>query len=170
MGTRTLVYQLVEATYNVVEQTEANIAGVLTELGLTRPLADVVWALDPDREPCSMGELAAEIRCEPSTATFLVDKLHERGHIERGSDPRDRRRTTVILTTQGRAARDKLVQAVSDGSPVSSLPEEDMRVLVELLQRALGDTKPTYNTVGGRLPVAKHTPKSAAAADHTRRA
>jgi MarR family transcriptional regulator, organic hydroperoxide resistance regulator len=162
-GTRTLVYELVEATYSVVEQTEANIAGALVDLGLTRALADVVWALDPERGARSMGELATEIRCEPSTATFLVDKLHEKGHVQRGSDPRDRRRTTVALTAHGLAARDKLVQAVSDGSPVASLPEEDMRVLVELLRRALGDAKPTYDALEERLRVGKTSGKGSTA-------
>jgi DNA-binding MarR family transcriptional regulator len=156
-GVRALVYELVEATYNVVEQTEANIAGALADLGLTRPLADVVWALDSERSPMSMGELAADIRCEPSTATFLVDKLHEKGLVQRGSDPRDRRRTTVALTPEGEQVRDTLVQAIHDGSPVASLSEADMSVLVTLLRRALGDSKPRYDGIEDRLRVAQRS-------------
>jgi DNA-binding MarR family transcriptional regulator len=139
-----LIYDLVEATYFLVEQTEANIHGVLADLGLTRPLADVVWALPADEPPKSMGELATALGCEPSSATFLVDRLHEKDYVERGSDPRDRRRTTVALTPSGRSARELLVRTFRDGSPVADLPSDDIRTLVTLLRKAIGDTKPKY--------------------------
>jgi DNA-binding MarR family transcriptional regulator len=139
-----LLYDLVEATYFVVEQTEANITGVIDDLGLTRPLADVIWALPADEPPKTMGELASALGVEPSSATFLVDRLHEKGYVERGSDPRDRRRTTVTLTQAGTEARGLLVRTVRDRSPVADLPLDDIRTLVSLLRKALGDTKPKY--------------------------
>jgi DNA-binding MarR family transcriptional regulator len=139
-----MLYALVEATYNIVEQTEANILGVLTELGLTRPLADVVWELNPSQPPKTMGELATALKCEPSTATFLVDRLHEKGLVERGSDARDRRRTTVALTENGRSVNDVVVRAVHDSSPVLQLTTEDMATVLGIFRKVLGDSKPKY--------------------------
>jgi DNA-binding MarR family transcriptional regulator len=143
-ATEALVYHLVEAIYNVVEHTDAHISGILDELKLTRPLSDALWVLDPDGPPIPMGALAVKLRCEPSTATFLVDKLIEKELVQRGSDAHDRRKTTVVLTQSGRDTRKRLVRAVMNASPVIKLPDEDLVVLVKLLEKALVGTRPKY--------------------------
>jgi DNA-binding MarR family transcriptional regulator len=50
------------------------------------------------------GELARLVGVSPAAATGIVDRLAERGHVERAPDPGDRRRVTVRLTDAGREA------------------------------------------------------------------
>jgi MarR family transcriptional regulator, organic hydroperoxide resistance regulator len=140
----TLIYDAVEAIYNVVEQADEHITAILSDLNLTRPQSDAVWVLDPRLPAIPMGALAAKLRCEPPTATFLVDKLVEKGLVERGSDAKDRRRTTVALTAAGTAVRARLIQAMMSGSPVAKLPPDELSTLVELLQKALAGTPLKY--------------------------
>jgi DNA-binding MarR family transcriptional regulator len=56
--------------------------------------------LDPD-EPRPMGWVAEACRCDASNATWLVDRLEERGLAERRTPPEDRRMRTVVLTPAG---------------------------------------------------------------------
>jgi DNA-binding MarR family transcriptional regulator len=139
-----LVYDAVEAIYNVVEQADEDIDAFLAELTLTRPLSDAVWVMYPQEPAITMRELATRLRCEPSTATFLVDKLVDKGLVERGSDPRDRRRTTVALTPAGLDTRVRLTKAMTNASPLANLSVADLTVLLGLLQKALADAPLKY--------------------------
>lgn len=58
--------------------------------------------------PATASELAYRLTVRPPTVTRLVDGLAERGLVERRTDERDRRRTTMALTPAG---RDALVEA-----------------------------------------------------------
>ena len=49
----------------------------------------------------SMGSLAQSFRCDASTMTWLVDRLEERGLVERRMLPADRRVKAVALTPAG---------------------------------------------------------------------
>jgi MarR family transcriptional regulator, organic hydroperoxide resistance regulator len=140
----TLIYDAVEAIYNVVEQADEHIDAVLSELGLTRPLSDVVWVIDPRAAAITMSALAAKLRCERSTATFLIDKLVERGLVRRGSDTKDRRKTTVALTEAGVAVRDRLILAMMTGSPIAKLEPDELATLVKLLEKALAGATKKY--------------------------
>ena len=48
-----------------------------------------------------MGSLAQGLSCDASTMTWLIDRLEERGLVERKGLPSDRRVKTVVLTAQG---------------------------------------------------------------------
>lgn len=51
----------------------------------------------------SQQRLAAIIAVDPRNAVGIIDLLEERGLVERGIDPTDRRRHGITLTTTGRA-------------------------------------------------------------------
>ncbi len=51
--------------------------------------------------PLPIGALAEEEAIAPPTATKIVDKLCAGGHVERGTDPTDRRVTLVAVTPEG---------------------------------------------------------------------
>jgi MarR family transcriptional regulator, organic hydroperoxide resistance regulator len=139
-----LIYDAVEAIYNVVEQADEYINAMLGDLNLTRPQSDALWVLDPRSPAIPMGALATRLRCEPSTATFLVDKLVEKGLVQRGSDAKDRRRTTVALTATGVEVRGRMTHAMMSGSPVAKLAPAELSILVELLEKALAGTQKKY--------------------------
>lgn len=50
-----------------------------------------------------VGDLAHELRIQPSTASRLCDRLVRKGLVRRSVDPADRREVTVSLSTTGRA-------------------------------------------------------------------
>src|SRR3954451_5044711 len=71
-------------------------------LGLTAAQAT---ALREMTGPMSMRELAERMSCEPSNATFVVDKLEKPCLIERRPHPTDRSSRHLVLTADGTALR-----------------------------------------------------------------
>ncbi|WP_306204126.1 MarR family winged helix-turn-helix transcriptional regulator [Actinoplanes sp. RD1] len=61
--------------------------------------------------PRRPGALAEHLRIAARSATEVVDDLQERGLVERGPDPADRRATLVSLTGAGRAAGERIQAA-----------------------------------------------------------
>jgi hypothetical protein len=58
-----------------------------------------------------MREVAARLGCDPSTVTFLADRLQERELVERRVNPANRRSNTLALTPKGARVRHRLVEA-----------------------------------------------------------
>ncbi|WP_101522994.1 MarR family winged helix-turn-helix transcriptional regulator [Nocardioides houyundeii] len=54
------------------------------------------------REPLGPAELARRLDVTTAAATGIVDRLAERGHVERHAHAEDRRRTEVRVTDSGR--------------------------------------------------------------------
>ncbi|WP_190130614.1 MarR family winged helix-turn-helix transcriptional regulator [Streptomyces mashuensis] len=104
-------------------------------LGLTAPQATALRELD---EPMTMRQLAGRMGCEPSNATFVIDKLEAQGLMERRPHPTDRRAKQLVLTEQGTAMRNDLMTLLEEGSPLGGLTAEERDALYGLLERALG--------------------------------
>ena len=84
---------------------------MIREMGLTPGHFKALVALDPE-QPKPMRAMADALACDASTVTWLVDRLEERGLVERGSSPNDRRVKTLLLTPEGIRARERLVEAL----------------------------------------------------------
>jgi DNA-binding MarR family transcriptional regulator len=114
------------------------IAGHVREravaLGLTAAQAT---ALREMTGPMTMRELAERMSCEPSNATFVVDKLEKQGLIERHAHPTDRRSKHLVLTTEGIALRERLLELLTQDSPLAGLTPDQQRVLQDLLEQAI---------------------------------
>jgi len=54
------------------------------------------------RGSVGMGQIAEQLQVTQPTATGVIDRLVERGLVERASDPSDRRKVRVKLTETGR--------------------------------------------------------------------
>jgi DNA-binding MarR family transcriptional regulator len=132
-----LIYALVDLVLGLSDRTLALIADVLHELDLTQPLADALWQLDPQAPAPSMRELAHKLRCDPSTVTFLADRLEAKNLAAREVDPGNRRVKTLHLTPHGRKARNTLVAAITTRSPIARLTPEDQHRLHQLLTVAV---------------------------------
>ncbi|WP_406675023.1 MarR family transcriptional regulator [Nonomuraea sp. N2-4H] len=105
-----------------------------TTLGLTAAQAT---ALREMTGPMTMRELAERMSCEPSNATFIVDKLEKQGLIERRPHPTDRRAKHLVLTPEGNALRERLLQLLVEDSPLAALTPEQQRTLHHLLEQAI---------------------------------
>ncbi len=102
-------------------------------LGLTAPQATALRELTG---PMTMRELAERMSCEPSNATFVVDKLEKRSLIERHPHPTDRRAKQLVLTPRGTALRERLLELLSSDSPLAGLTQEKRATLQQLLAQA----------------------------------
>ena len=103
---------------------------------LSPPQAIVLRLLD---DPRPMGELALLMHCDNSNITGIVDRLEERGLVQRTVAERDRRVKLIALTEDGRAIREELNRRMAEPpAPLKDLSKEDQEALREILGRALG--------------------------------
>ena len=82
-------------------------AGAVRGLGLTPGHMRALLALEPEN-PRPIGVCANEIGCDASTATWLIDRLEEKGLAERRPSPGDRRVKAVALTPLGEETKAEL--------------------------------------------------------------
>jgi DNA-binding MarR family transcriptional regulator len=90
-----------------------------------------------------LSDLAETLRIAPRSATEVADGLQERGLVERGPDPGDRRAVLLRPTEEGRRIRAEVDRARTADSRelFSRLPVGDRSSLARLL-RALADEEP----------------------------
>jgi MarR family transcriptional regulator, organic hydroperoxide resistance regulator len=88
---------------------EERINEVAAAGGLSPVSAWALVQLDPN-SPISQQELAARLKCNPSTVVDPTDRLEERGLVVRQANPADRRVNTLVVTPKGRAVRDELIR------------------------------------------------------------
>jgi DNA-binding MarR family transcriptional regulator len=91
---------------------------------------------------CTMGELASRLGISVSAATGLVDRLVDRGVLERESDPTDRRVVRVRMSPAGMRAGQEwyTAQILYMGEALRVLSDGDIRRVAEatdLLLRAI---------------------------------
>ncbi len=82
-----------------------HVTGVAAKHGLTHPQLMLLRGLE---EPRPMRDVAAEMCCDPSNVTGLIDRLEAHGLVERTPGSCDRRVKMLSLTAQGRALRRKI--------------------------------------------------------------
>jgi MarR family transcriptional regulator, organic hydroperoxide resistance regulator len=104
-----------------------------TRLGLTAAQATALRELTG---PMTTSDLAERMSCEPSNATFVIDKLEKQKLVERHPHPTDRRARQLVLTPEGSALRGRLLELLEQDSPLAGLSAQEQDALHDLLQRA----------------------------------
>ena len=85
-----------------------------------------------------MRELAELLVCDASNVTALADRLESKGLAERELDPTDRRVKALALTAEGRRARQRVLDLMSEPPPpIAALSVADQRALRDILRRAV---------------------------------
>jgi MarR family transcriptional regulator, organic hydroperoxide resistance regulator len=111
---------------------------VLSSEGLTPNDIRALMGLDPSQGR-TMSELADAWTCDASNATFIVDRLEERGLAERRTVATDRRVKLVVLTARGAGLRGRVLERFFEPPP-------------ELLELSRADLE-ALREAAGRLPI-----------------
>ena len=93
--------------------------------------------------PLSLSELADAVQVDAPYATLIVDKLEERGLVERRTDPADRRRKLVALTPAGATAAQGALLIGREPPPgFTTLGAAELDTLEELVLRIADGSGP----------------------------
>jgi DNA-binding MarR family transcriptional regulator len=98
-----------QALFDLLIQSGPSRTASLARRGLTPNDSRALFSLDL-RTGRPMRSLADEWQCDPSNATFIVDRLEELGLASRQTLPDDRRVKLVMLTGKGEKARTDLLR------------------------------------------------------------
>lgn len=118
----------------LANQIEVHLRVRASTFGLTASQGTALCELT---RPMTLRELAERMSCEPSNATFVADRLEEQGYLKRHPHPEDRRAKQLVLTPKGTELRERLLELISEDSPLSPLTPEEQDLLQQLLLRAL---------------------------------
>ncbi len=121
--------------FDFIIQTRAHRDRALEKHGLTPNDARALFTLDRV-EGRTMSSLAEAWVCDPSNATWVVDRLERYGFAERRADPSDRRIKRVALTARGASVKAKLTRELYD--PPDELMALDRTELEALLAASAG--------------------------------
>ncbi|MBM0231037.1 MarR family transcriptional regulator [Micromonospora sp. STR1_7] len=126
--------QLCGLVKDLASHIEAHLRVRAAALGLTASQGNALRELT---HPLTLRELAERMSCEPSNVTFIADRLAEQGYLERHPHPDDRRSKQLVLTPKGTELRERLLELLSEDSPLSPLTTDEQDALQRLLTRAL---------------------------------
>lgn len=127
---------------------------------------DVLYTLAKCGEPIRPSELHRNVLLSQPALSRMVDRLVERGLVQRTKDPDDRRSVRLSLTELG-AERQRTVggrHAVGVARTVGSALDEDELRQLETLCRKLAD-----RTGSGTTMINNHHPRSIATAEDSTR-
>jgi DNA-binding MarR family transcriptional regulator len=115
--------------FDYIIATAPERVAVLDRLGLTPAESRALISLDPNAGR-SMRSLADEWRCDPSNATWLVDRLEHQSLARRIARDGDRRVKAVVLTPKGRRIRGELIKSqYTPPRDLVALPRRDLEAL-----------------------------------------
>lgn len=94
--------------------------------------------------PIPMRDLADRLCCDASNVTGIVDRLEERGLVERRTASDDRRVKHLVLTDAGRElSREHRAGMLVDLPLLDDLSADERRQLAALLRAAVGERRTT---------------------------
>jgi len=86
--------------------------------------------------PVPMRDVACRLGCDASNVTGIVDRLEQRGLVERQVAPADRRVKSLVVTVRGsETARAMWAQVMAGAVGMMGLAEDEQAQLLALLRR-----------------------------------
>src|SRR5580704_971696 len=120
---------------STLETPEGTDPALAAEAGITHGAAKALKYLSAT-EPTPMRQLAANLRCDTSYITTIVDNLEEQGVARRQAHATDRRIKVVVLTPAGQALADRVTQLMGTPPPVfAALDADETMVLRDLIRK-----------------------------------
>src|SRR5262245_63055595 len=124
--------------FELLHHSKQRFMAIASEFELSPPQVMALRQLDPE-EPKPMSELAAALRCDNSNVTGIVDRLEDRGLVERRPADHDRRVKMLTITERGLDVRSRLTARLEEPpEPLAGLSVEDQRALRDIMRRAVG--------------------------------
>src|SRR5689334_20692131 len=116
----------------LIVATKAKFMSLAREFELAPPQLYALRALEPD-SPLPMSELAGCLHLDNSTVTGIVDRLEERGLVERRTAAHDRRVKMLVVTDAGAEVRARVMERWAQvPTPLSGLSAEDQVALRDI--------------------------------------
>src|SRR5256886_8078484 len=133
------LWALVIASFSGWEQ---RVNEAAEAVGLSPVSAWALVQLDP-KAPVSQKELAARLKCNPSTVVDPTDRLEQAGLVIRQPRPSDRRVNVLVVTPKGKKIRDRLIERLFEPpAAFRKLPARDQARFREVMLEAVGASKP----------------------------
>jgi len=124
--------------FELIHLSKRRFMAIASEFDLSPPQVMALRQLDPD-EPKPMSELAIALRCDNSNVTGIVDRLEDRGLVERHPGEHDRRVKMLMITERGAQVRAGLAARLDEPpEALADLSPEDQLALRDIMRRALG--------------------------------
>ena len=121
--------------FDFIIATHTQRDAVLQRFGFTPGDSKALMHLESD-EGRTMRSLAEHWACDASNATWMIDRLEQRGLVERRPMAGDRRVKKVALTPLGVETKAALREALYEPPPeLVELPLADLEALRDALQR-----------------------------------
>src|SRR3954466_26224 len=109
---------------------------IASEFDLAPAQLGALKALDPD-DPVPMRELAEALACDNSNVTGIVDRLENRGLVERRASKAARRVKMLVVTEAGADVRRRVKERMEEPPPaLQRLSTEEQRQLRDLMRKA----------------------------------
>jgi DNA-binding MarR family transcriptional regulator len=123
--------------------------------GLSPVSAWALVQLNPD-DPISQKELAARLRCNPSTVVDPTDRLEDAGLVVRRANPSDRRVNVLVVTPKGAKFRDELIDRLFEPpAAFRKLPAKEQVRFRDVMLDAVAGSRPVATSRRRRKPAAR---------------
>jgi MarR family transcriptional regulator, organic hydroperoxide resistance regulator len=125
--------------FKLMHWSKRRFYAVASEFELSPPQIMALRALEPEK-PKPMSELAEALHCDNSNVTGIVDRLEDRGLVERRLAVHDRRVKMLAVTQKGAEIRARLAERLDEPpEPLARLSTEDQIALRDIMRRAFVD-------------------------------
>ena len=127
--------EIIEHLFALVDRLRAAFETTVAAFDLSPPQAKALRYL-AHAGPVPMRELACGLHCDASNVTGIVDRLEQRGLVERRAAPTDRRVKSLVVTPTGEALAVEVWSRVADGAlTFVGLTDDEQTTLLMLLRR-----------------------------------
>jgi DNA-binding MarR family transcriptional regulator len=120
---------------------EERMNAVAADVALSPVSAWALVQIDPDH-PISQKELAARLRCNPSTVVDPTDRLEDAGLVVRQAHAVDRRINVLVITPKGKKVRDEVIERLFEPPEAfRRLAADDQALFRDVMVEALSSTR-----------------------------
>jgi DNA-binding MarR family transcriptional regulator len=127
--------EIVEHLFALVDSLRAGFESAAAAFDLS-PVQAKVLRYVAASGPLPMRDVACRMRCDASNVTGIIDRLEDRGLVERRASSADRRVRTLVATARGDEVARAVWTAVQSGAVAQlGMDDDDRLTLLRLLGR-----------------------------------